>query len=561
MKVCKKENGYEICQLKGSLRDVRNNLKNIPLEDRFIIFALDYGLGKTTFIEDKIISRNLAEGNFFSRRHDRIEETIEKFKNQKFTNYQHFYGFAYTKGGKALGCPDFFTNSQIGHYYNDGISPTSICNLVCSSHKQSSCVYKNQFNSNKAWQFAPHEFLGLGLKNFEKKKLNVIDEDTTAFDEKKYDFNALGWSVFTQYTGKTCSSYLDLYNSKFDLWNAIGEAEKNKSIEDLKKLIEINNYRRAISNFYGGSAPRIKGTIFYLPRINHIFNILRKEDTQVILLDGGFNIDLFKHFRDNYKFKIPDPIIYTSNLKNKKTKVIQVNPNHSYSRGSKEDRRWDYDLSYISDPSILIMALERQGKKVGIITVREVENEFKSGNIVTAHYGDTSGSNVFVGCDALILLGEYHYGYKSLGELYWKIFGTELRKETDSQLREKRKEIVYKIMEAPSIEAGFRIRPLEYAVDIYFFRKVTKTFIEKFSYEKKNIDNLISELEPDGNYSFNTIYFSKNTAKVSSAKDLNELAKALGIRSNDYNTVLPWFVNKGFVTYRNGNKFKIKKKK
>ena len=58
------EEDYEIRKLKGSLDEVRNQLNEIDLNEQFIIFALDYGVGKTTFIEKKIISGELSEGNF-----------------------------------------------------------------------------------------------------------------------------------------------------------------------------------------------------------------------------------------------------------------------------------------------------------------------------------------------------------------------------------------------------------------------------------------------------------------------------------------------------------------
>lgn len=64
-----------------------------------------------------------------------------------------------------------------------------------------------------------------------------------------------------------------------------------------------------------------------------------------------------------------------------------------------------------------------------------------------------------------------------------------------------------------------------------------------------------------GKYKFDIVTFTIAISKIQFAKDKNELAQALGIRSNDYNTVLYWFIKKGFITNINGEKLKIKKKK
>lgn len=491
------EEDYEIHKLEGSLDEVRNQLNEINLNEQFIIFALDYGVGKTTFIENKIISGELPEGNFFSRRHDRIDETTKEFDDKGFNEYRHLYGFGYVKDNKALGCPKFLKNEDIKKLYSHcHLSPNLICQIVCKGKK---CEYRKQFDDNKKWKLAPHEFLNI----IQPKAINLIDEDVSGRDKSKYP-GKLDFDVLKKYTeNRNIPKAVDY---------AIIKAAQAKEVEDLQELIKIKTKHET---FFKVIISRIKPSDGYvsIPRIYRIFDYLR-QGANVVLLDGGFNLDLFDYFWGEYlkvhsNITLPNPIIYTSDLKNKQTKVIRVNPHKDYYRGDKGDRRWQYDTTFISEPLQLIKALKMKGKQIGIITPKEIEEKFKGDGIITSHYGDTSGSNKFVDCTALILLGEDHWGHKKISKSYFEYFGVYLIDEQDREIRRKRQALIYKMMHSRSIEAGFRIRPLEYDVDIYFFRKVLDIFKDKFTYEEKKIDDILEELAPRGKGEFDVFKMAK----------------------------------------------------
>lgn len=514
-----------VIELEGSLTEVREGLKKIELDKRFIIFALDYGVGKTRLIEDKIISGELPEGNFFTLRHDRIDETTQKFEKEGFNDYQHIYGFTQEKGG----CPEYSTNEDIKDYYKY-LPAGLICQIVCKG--KTTCPYRDQFDNDKAWQFAPHEFLN--TPKLKKKPFNVVDEDPKTFDEIEFAPDTVNLGVLEKYTGKSYNSEYELTSiQEWEIPSAITKARENGEKEELKELMRINTLRHALLRILRSDIKPLDD-VLHVPKIFRVFDLLREDKkAQVILLDGGFDLELFKHLKKLYSLDIPNPVIYKSNLQNKSTKVIRVNQSKSYFRGEKGDRSWDWDLAYFFDPITLIVSLQRQGKKVGIITAKEIEEKFKMDGVITSHYGDTSGTNKFVGCTALILFVEHNWRTLDLAKYYQKLFGKYPREEKNRKVKKKGMKMAYHVMDSASIEAGFRIRPLEHNVEIYFFRRILNTFKQKFSADEKDLEEFIEEPITEVNFP----EIAKLLAHAQYAKNRTDILNLMGYSGTKYSLI------------------------
>ncbi|VVB85641.1 Uncharacterised protein [uncultured archaeon] len=394
-----------------TLPDVRDELRDIKFDKGITVLALQPEVGKTeTFIK---YCKNNPEKNiaYFAPNHDLLKEVADRLEEMSLKGL-HWYGL--TKICKRYLDEDPFVKTMIER----GLSIHSFCKFCYIDQ----CDYINQFKYTKpAIILAPSAYIGTHY---------ITDFDTVFVDEFSKDCSTFSWALVDTEVKQSVSILRGFEYSPIldELMNGVSNPEQFKEI-DLKELRRIflrginksilepksfNLLAKVLSdinksveflkwkNIYQKSDGYEKFLkTYYEPYIYNLFELA--ESLPIVLMDATFNKELFTDLLNGYggEFVIKNNFyinIYNSHVQNKESVVCRVNPTYWYPKSS-------ITSGIIQDVKNLYNIQVKKGKRVGIITFKDIESQFEGFKIL--HYGDLRGKNEFETFDVLILLGTY----------------------------------------------------------------------------------------------------------------------------------------------------------
>lgn len=432
---------------------LRSEINNIEIKDNISVLACQPGIGKTTYILNRIEQKILSE----IEENKKIEEfnkhcsekEKKKFKrttfaiftkNHKLLREEYLprlqkYGAEHIKGvtyvdptTRECMCPD----PEMIKYHDDLRSIEIVCGKICKKSKEEKkeCPYNKQ---NKKAQII---FAHINNLNYGKGRDEIIiDESLTTIKEVKKAYavsKLIADNFFTalkENDSKWIREHIRLISDKLDLlktnFEDLCEWKKLKLLLDF----DINIQLFLISNKY---------EIWYRPKLYDLFDIVsNNKNTKVIMLCATFDekyfTDMLKSYsgeigikslkivrsekevlklQEDMTFKMKKVIynkkdfsesnisvkIFYTKTENKNTIVYHINPENRYSNSEPANMLDIMQYIHIRYPD------------VGCIGSKEFMVKLGDWGL---HYGEAEGSNNYDDAESFIKIGSYTQNIKS----------------------------------------------------------------------------------------------------------------------------------------------------
>jgi len=198
-----------------------------------------------------------------------------------------------------------------------------------------------------------------------------------------------------------------------------------KVLKDINNLADFLKWKQIYRDSEGYEKDL---NTYYDPYIYKLFELA--ESKPIIIMDATFNEELFEDLLRGYdgEFGINnfDINVYKTSIQNKDSVIYRVNPTAWYPKSSIIYHE-QINIDLINSVKKLYKFYTKIGKKVGIITIKDIKEQIFNG-FETLHYRNLRGKNEFENFDVLILLGTPQPNLTGVMDIHNELYLTNLKK-------------------------------------------------------------------------------------------------------------------------------------